>query len=195
MIELGSIAKIRSGVTLRGRDAKRSDPAGSCRMIRIADLSDDGELTAAEFHRFEPAESIRPDHFLKPGDVLFPNRGTRNTALAFTLPDTNLIVGAQFFVIQPDPARLDPAYLSWCLRSEPAARYFHTCRRGTLVQTLQKSSLRHFLLPLPPLPTQHRIVEIDRLALHERKLSEALQRKQRLLLQTSLHRFADQHSA
>ncbi|WP_035616175.1 restriction endonuclease subunit S [Haloferula sp. BvORR071] len=163
-------------------------------MIRIGDISDDGELVAEELHRFEPGGSVSADQFLRPGDVLFPNRGTRTTALAFELPLENVIVGAQFFVLRPNQKMIDPAYLAWCLRSTEAAQYFHTCRRGTLVQTLQTASLAEFEIPLPPLPDQSRIVELDQLALQERKLSRLLEKKQSLLLQTALQRFAKKQS-
>ena len=94
---IGTLAEIRMGVTLRGRDATRPDPQGSCRMIRISDISDDGVLQSDDLLQFEPGEKIRQELFLRPGDILFPNRGTRTTACVFDLRETNVIVGAQFF--------------------------------------------------------------------------------------------------
>lgn len=174
LIPIGHIASVRMGVTLRGRDATRPDPNGSCLMIRISDVSDDGHLTNPDLLRFEPGESIKPDLFLRFGDVLVPNRGLRTTAYAFDLPDQNVIVGAQFFIVRCDFSRVLPDYVAWFLRSEVTAQHFSTHRKGTLVQTIQRGDLADLALPLPPLPKQAVIVELDKLATQERQLSERL---------------------
>ena len=183
---IGHIADVRMGVTLRGRDATRPDPHGSCRMIRISDLSDDGELINPQPLVFEPGEAIKPDFFLRAGDVLFPNRGTRTTAYVFDLPAANVVVGAQFFIIRADLSRVLPAYLAWYLRSEAAAQHFHTLRKGTLVQTVQRRDIEDLVLPLPPLAKQSTIVALDALAVQERQLSTRLARLQASYLQRRL---------
>ena len=69
MTTLGHIADVCMGVTLRGRDATRPAPHGSCFMIRISDLSNDGHLTPDELLQFEPGDDIKPDYFLRRGDI------------------------------------------------------------------------------------------------------------------------------
>ena len=183
MTPIGHIATVRMGVTLRGRDATRPDPNGSCRMIRISDISDDGNLLISDLFRFEPGENIRADAFLRPGDVLFPNRGIRTTAYAFDLQHTNVIVGAQFFIVRPDPTLALSAYVAWYLRGEAAAQYFQTLRKGTLVQTVQRKDVEGLTLPLPSLEKQSAIVELDRLATAEHELSIRLADRRSLQLQ------------
>ena len=174
------------GVTLRGRDATRPDPRGSCRMIRISDLSEYGQLVNPELHQFEPDGEINAQLFLKPGDVLLPNRGTRTTAHVFRLPATNVLVGAQFFIVRPDPARVVPEYLAWYLRSEEAVQYFYTLRKGTLVQTLQRRDVEELPLPVPPLPKQRLIAEVEALAHQERGLAAHLKELSSFLLEKRL---------
>lgn len=186
MIPIGQIADVRMGVTLRGRDATRPDPNGSCLMIRIGDISDDGELTCDELARIEPNEPIRIDGFLRPGDVLFPNRGTRTTAFAFERPETNAIAGGQFFVLRPHLTKIHPAYLAWFLRSSPAATHFNSCRKGTLVQTIQRQDITDLAMPLPALETQVKIVALAQLAVQERRLSQQLSDLRNTCLQRKL---------
>lgn len=186
MILLGHIADVRMGVTLRGRDATRLDPQGACRMIRISDLSEYGELVNPELHQFEPDCDINAELFLKPGDVLLPNRGTRTTAHVFRLPATNVLVGAQFFIVRPDPARLLSEYVAWFLRSEEAAQHFHTLRKGTLVQTLQRRDVEDLPIPVPPLPKQRLIAEVEALANRERSLTAQLKVFRSLFLEWRL---------
>lgn len=174
IVQLHEIADVRMGVTLRGRDATRSAPQGSCFMIRISDLSDDGHLINNHLHQFEPSGDIRPEHFLRPGDILLPNRGTRCTAYVYDLPLTNVLVGLQFYILRTDLKKAHPAYLAWFLRTEKAAAHFALRRKGTLVQTVQRRDVLELELPLPPLEKQHQIVAIDALAIQERQLSTQL---------------------
>jgi len=174
MHQIKSIAYIRMGVTLRGRDATRPVPSGSVHLVRISDISQDGKLKNDEFIRIEPNEPIKEDLFLRPGDVLFPNRGTRTTALAYRLELPHTLAGAQFFVLRPDIGRVLPEYLAWFLRTEEAARYFEGRRKGTYIQIIQRSDLAEMEMPVPPLKVQQKIVEAASLAVEERILSNRL---------------------
>lgn len=174
MIKLDAIAEIRMGVTLRGRDATRAVEAGSCRLVRISDISQDGTWVNEAFASIEPAERIRAEQFLQAGDVLFPNRGTRTTAIVYRLGEARALAGAQFFVLRPDAAQVLPEYLAWFLRTEQAARHFEERRKGTYVQIVQRSDLAELAIPLPPLEKQRRIVEVASLAVEERILMERL---------------------
>ena len=173
-VRLAELSAVRMGVTLRGRDATRPVEGGSCRLVRISDVSQDGTWLNADFAHIEPAERIRDDHFLRSGDVLFPNRGTRTTAIAFRMEQPRIIAGAQFFVLRPNVARVVPEYLAWFLRSESAARHFEERRKGTYVQIVERRDLEDLDLPLPPLEMQRKIVEAAALAIEERSLSEKI---------------------
>ena len=174
MTSLGLISDVCMGVTLRGRDATRPVLGGSCRMIRISDITDDGHLSNPELLEFDPSETIKRSLFLRAGDVLFPNRGTRTTAYVFNLAEKNVIVGAQFFIIRPDTEVVLPEYIAWYLRSEVAAQHFHLRRKGTLVQTVQRKDLTELELPLPSIDKQRILVALDDLAIQERQLSQRL---------------------
>ena len=174
MHKLSAIADIRMGATLRGRDATRPVSAGSCFFIRIGDISQDGELLTKELIRIEPNEPVKEELFLRSGDVLFPNRGARTTALAFRLDLPRTLAGAQFFVLRPKSEVVLPEYLAWFLRTEEAARYFEGRRKGTYVQIIQRSDLADMEMPVPPLKVQQKVVEAANLALRERIIAERL---------------------
>lgn len=172
MPQLGDCAEIRMGVTLRGRDATRAVADGSCRLVRIGDVSQDGTWLNDDFVRIEPADRIREELFLRSGDVLFPNRGTRTTAIVFRMAAAQVIAGAQFFVLRANEANVLPEYLAWFLRTEESARHFEGRRKGTYVQIIERRDLEELELPLPPLAVQRKIVEVAALAVEERALSE-----------------------
>ncbi len=174
MTQLHSIAEIRMGVTMRGRDATRAVEAGSCRLVRISDVSQDGTWLNDAFARIEPAERIREEQFLRSGDVLFPNRGTRTTAIVYRLEEPRALAGAQFFMLRPDSSKVLPEYLAWFLRADESVRHFEERRKGTHVQTLQRSDLADMQMPLPPLEVQHQIVDVAALAIEERRMADRL---------------------
>ena len=174
MPRLSSIANIRMGATLRGRDATRPDPNGSFEFVRIGDISQEGTLRSEDFIRIEPNESVNEDLWLRPGDVLFPSRGTRTTALAVDFDRPRVIVGPQFFIVRPDQELVWPEYLAWFLRSTEAAAYFEERRKGTYVQIIQRADLAEFEIPVPPLAKQRQIMEVATLAREERELTERL---------------------
>lgn len=182
MIKLGFIADIRMGATLRGRDATRPVPNGRFRLVRIGDLSQDGQWITDQFDRISPGESISPELLLRPGDVLFPNRGARTTACVFRFGYEDALAGAQFFLLRPDAQILLPEYLAWYLRSQEAARHFDERRTGTHVKIIQREALTELNMPLPPLKVQGQIVELSRLQVIERDLfAEIAELKTRLL--------------
>ena len=112
------------GATLRGRDATRPVPSGPYQLVRIGDISQDGTFLNQDFVRIEPQQAVNEDLFLRSGDVLFPNRGTRTTALAYRLEREHALAGAQFFVLRPEVDRVLPEYLAWFLRTDEAASHF-----------------------------------------------------------------------
>jgi type I restriction enzyme S subunit len=146
-------------------------------LLRIGDISQNGELVSSNFLRIAPQESINNELFLRRGDVLFPNRGTRTTALAYTLDVPGVVPGAQLFLLRPMQEKVWPKYLAWNLRSERAANYFAQRRKGTHVQVLQVKDVAEFQIPLPPLAAQQKIAEAADLALQERELLEQLARQ------------------
>lgn len=174
MKQLNDITEIRMGATLRGRDATRPVPDGTCYFIRIGDISQDGALFTDKLTRIEPHEPVKADLFLQPGDVLFPNRGVRTTAFVYRLGFARALVGSQFFILRPNVEVVLPEYLAWFLRSEEAARYFEGRRKGSYVQIIQRSDLAEMEMPAPPMAVQQLIVEVAGLALEERVIAERL---------------------
>ena len=185
-VPLATIAKIRMGVTLRGRDATRPDPHGSYRLVQISDLADDGTFLHEDFLQFEPNEPINAAALLQPGDILFPNRGLRTTAAVFAGTEGKNLAGAQFYIIRCQTTSILPQYLAWTLRTTQAARYFNTLRKGTLVQTLQRCDLEEFPVPLPPIAQQQKIIEVVHLAREAHALEKRLESLRKIDLEETL---------
>jgi hypothetical protein len=191
---LEHLTDVRGGVTLRGRDATRPVPGGTFAYLRISDLKPDGSLEDGELLRIEPKGGVREDHWIRMGDVLFANRGTRNTAWACSVDVPRLIAGQQFLILRADATRLLPGYLAWFLRSEAASAHFAAKRKGTLVQILEQADVKSLEIPLPPLATQAAITELAMLAAREQEIETRLAELRQTALNLQLFEHARTHS-
>jgi hypothetical protein len=180
---LGDVAEIRSGVTLRGRDATRPDPNGRYRLIHISDLAPEGHLLADQFTPINPEEEVKPDFILKPNDVLFACRGVRMKAAVFNFPKiTNAIAGAQFFLVRRLPSILLPEFLIWAINSAHGQTYFAENTSGSYIPAITSDILKNFSLDVPSVEVQRAVVELHQLGQREQQLhSRIAQTRQRLL--------------
>lgn len=192
MPKLKSIAEIRAGATLRGRDATRPSPEGDVRFLRIGDLNQDGECRLNDLDCISLKESISGTLFLKEGDVLFPNRGTRTTSFVFPGEQPPTLVGSQFFIIRVKTDHVLPGYLAWFLRSPRALSHFDLHRKGSLVQTIDRNDIEDLEVPIPLFETQYQIVKIAELSVQARELESKLQSLQQQYLHSRLLNAADQ---
>ena len=183
---LQNVADVRLGITLRGADAARHVQDGSHQLLRIGDLSDEGELRIAtpNLIRLSQADA---DHFgLREGDVLLAARGTRMTAAVFR-GGFAAVAGSQFCVIRVKQNVL-PAYLYWFLNLPETQEKLAAGARGTYVKSLPASTLRELKIPVLPLPKQKAIAELHELRLSEKRLvAELLNLRARIIDQSALN--------
>lgn len=183
--KLGEVATVQLGITFRGADAARHDPAGTHRLIRIGDLSEDGEIQPAEPNlvRLDDATAARAE--LRDGDVLVAARGTRMTAAVFdgSFP---AVVGSQFCLIRPDSERLLPDYLRWFLNLPATQENLIARSRGSYVRSLPAGSLAELDLLIPSLGAQRSIAKIHELRLREKHLMATLAARRALLVDRTL---------
>ncbi|MFH5243002.1 restriction endonuclease subunit S [Antrihabitans spumae] len=85
--------------------------------LRITDISDDGRFTP------DPKVSVRhpsaKSYFLRDGDLVFARTGASTGKAYRYRPKDGPLVYAGFLIrVTPDPARLDPSYLSYFVQSK-----------------------------------------------------------------------------
>jgi hypothetical protein len=166
--KLQNVADVQLGITLRGADAARHVQGGSHQLLRIGDLSEDGDLRITS-QNLILLNQVNADHFgLRGGDVLLAARGTRMTAAVFKGGFT-AVAGSQFCVIRVKQAIL-PAYLHWFLNLPETQEKLASGARGTYVKSLPASILRELTIPVLPLPKQKMIAELHELRLSEKRL-------------------------
>lgn len=179
---LKDIAQIRSGYPFRKGIEDVSD--GEYRVIQIKDL-DQGVMSSANNLVQTNLPDMRSDYFVQNGDVLFASRGERRRAAVVDEDLPKTIFSAQLFACSTDE-RVLPAYLAWYINQTPAQRYLDEHATGSYIRNVTKDALAHLLVPVPPLETQHKIVEVYRLGLREKQLLEEIKNKRSQLVEFAL---------
>lgn len=197
---LGDIVELRLGYQHREKIVDVTH--GSHRLIQGKDLVASGlnraatqELGGAQIS-METLDrvTLRGDatrYRLHPGDILFVARGANNIAVPlnestmhpYPTKWDDLIAAYTFYVLQPDRSRVLPEYLAWFLNQAPAQAFFVQQSRGTLVKMLPKSVFKELEVPVPPVPLQRQILDIESARAGEEHLLNQLIRARRRLVQ------------
>ena len=169
MYALGAIAEVSTGYPFRKK--VESEEGGDLVLVQMKDIDGAGGVvgpgtitlrsTGASYHRY----------LLRDGDLLFQSRGSRHPA-AIVQPGIRGIAAAGLHVIRADQHRVRPDYLAWWLNHPRSqAKITEDLARGSYIPFVSKADLLAFLVPVPTMPVQQRIVEIDRLRRRERELA------------------------
>jgi hypothetical protein len=180
-VRIAEIAEIRPGhLSRRGIE---TNPKGSHWLLQIRDFNP--QRTSVNRHsmiRFSPEHhsSTRP---LQTGEIVFLAKGARPFAYALSdIPDASLAAGA-FFVLHIYCIQVLPAYLAWFLNQESTlAIIARAATSGAHMPVVRRADLESVEIPLPPLPVQHAIVQVDILRRQEHDLLCELVHKRSTLI-------------
>ena len=180
-MKLKNIAKIHSGYINRGKIDPRDD--GTCLLFQAKDVDADHlSYRTDTLVRFMPTLSGK-DWFLKPGDILFMARGSRNFSILIgKLPDS-VLAAACFFVVRISNSEILPKYLSWYLNQSPVEEYLQRFSgRGVHMPVVRRAVLESIDIPFPPYNTQKKVSEINKLLQKEQALYKKLAKKRKNLM-------------
>jgi hypothetical protein len=180
-VELKRIAKIQSGYINRGKIYPRDD--GTCLLLQAKDVDADHlSYRTDALVRFMPKLSSK-DWFLKSDDILFMARGARNfSVLIDKLPD-NVLSAACFFIVRISDFEILPEYLCWYLNQTPVEEYLKRFSgRAVHMPVVKRAVLESIDIPLPPVETQKKVSEINKLLHKQQDLFKKLAEKRRNLM-------------
>lgn len=187
-VKIRQIADVQIGITLRGTDAARHDPSGTHHLVRIGDLTEEGELriSAPNLVKLDDPEA---DRFgLRRGEVIMASRGVRMTAAVFD-DSRPAVAGNQFCVIRPKSTAILPAFLRWFLNLAATQEKLRAKMTGSYVRSLPVGVVADLVIPLPAIDRQRTIVELDALRVRERHLLEQIAAKRSQLIDQTLLQF------
>ena len=182
---LENIAEVRTGLTLRGKDASLHTSEEGLHLLRISDLTETGHIHIENEHLIEASPTMVEKYQVREGDIVVANRGSRTTA-AIVHSDIQAVAGGQLFTIRPKKDEVLSGYLHWLLNTPSTQNRLLSQLRGSYVKTMPISVLRELEVALPPLETQQKIQELANLAERERQLVSDISQLRQTHLNTSL---------
>ena len=156
--KLNEIAEIRTGFQFR----KKAEPApnGDWRVIHIKDFENAEVISWENLDRFD-LDTDTDRYRVGSSDVIFLFRGLRQFAYAIDRDEPDVLVSGHFYIIRLNTRDILPAYMPY----------------------IPKQTFGEFEVPIPPLDTQTKIVELDKLQQHENSLTAQIQERRKTLLE------------
>lgn len=177
------LCDIRSGYSFRGSVAAGALGHGASAaghpVVQLGDV--DWEAQRISWRDLPRVTDFTPGqhHRLNPGDVLFATRGRALRALVVDGGGTGVVPASTFLILRVKAGDVEPAYVAWYINTATAQAHLKACGQGTNLQSVPKSCLATLPVPVPPLPVQRHVVEVDRLGRLERlDLVELARRRQ-----------------
>lgn len=196
------IAEIAIGYQHRGKSLSARS-TGSHRLIQIRDVDRDGEyasrftvpaeyrLWLGDLYQVTPKGDL-DSYAVKEGDVLFLSRGSRYFAVPLArpyvepFPETwdGILAAYYFYVLRVRGGDVLPEYLAWSLNGERAQAEMEAMSQGSHMKMIAKGDFASLNVDVPPLETQHRIIDLYHLALQEQGLMEQIRQKRQAVVDT-----------
>lgn len=157
---LGEMIRVKAGYPWRGAIPVVND--GSVIAIQAKDISEIGEVILTDCVRTE-LSGKRDADWLRQGDVLLINKGSRSTAayIECDLPDTTC--PSSLYLLQAKPNwhnRLNMQFIAWQLNQPPLQTYLKRSAEGTLQVSLRRQVVEEAVLAIPDLHTQNLIAKL-----------------------------------
>jgi type I restriction enzyme S subunit len=158
---VGEVAEVGSGVTL-GKDVTGFKHV-ELPYLRVANVQDGHlDLSTIKTVKVRVAEVAR--YRLEPGDVLMTEGGDLDKLGRGTLWEgqiSDCLHQNHIFRVRADRSQLDPRFFSLVVESDIAKRYFNrVAKRTTNLASTNKTQVRAFPFPLPPLKEQEQIADV-----------------------------------
>jgi type I restriction enzyme S subunit len=180
------VAEVGSGVTL-GKDVSGFKHV-ELPYLRVANVQD-GHLDLTTIKTVKVRLDEMERYRLEAGDVLMTEGGDIDKLGRGTLWDgqiPNCLHQNHIFRVRANRTVLDPRFFAFVVESDIAKSYFlRVAKRTTNLASTNKTQVRAFRFPVPPVPEQERIAEI--VAAAKAKLQGLMQKEEALqCLKTSL---------
>jgi restriction endonuclease S subunit len=173
MFPLGNVADVSTGYPFR----KKVEPeeGGDVVLVQLKDMDGAEGVSGAGTITLRNDGGKYERYLLHEGDLLFQSRGSRHP-VAVVSAGIRGIAASGLHTIRPHRGRVLPEYLAWWL-NHPVSQdtLISKVARGQYIPFVSKADLLAFLVPVPSLAVQERIVAVDRLHRQERALRKRLE--------------------
>ncbi len=165
---LDNIAGIQTGIF------SKTVSKGDIVYLQVKHFDEFGVLGSV-LHPDLEYDSVTQKHLLKPGDVLFAAKGTKNFAAVYESHNPPAVASTSFFVIRLKVDNVLPDYLAWKLNHPVTQNYLKRNAIGSAIVSISKAVLDELEISIPDLTTQRTILKIAELRKKEKQLKQQIE--------------------
>lgn len=147
---------------------------GDIVYLQAKHFNENGQLNTT-LHADLNADNVTEKHLLKPGDIMFAAKGTKNFASVFESHNPSSVASTSFFVIRLTDKNILPEFLAWFLNQPATLKILKGQAIGTSIVSISKSVLEELEISIPSLKRQQVILQISHLRNVEKKLKQQIE--------------------
>ena len=176
---LEHIASIQTGVFAK--------PAadGEIVYLQARYFNESGQLIGL-LHPDLKSADVNAKHILKPGDVVFAAKGTKNFASVIGEHNPPSVASTSFFVIRLKDKKVLPEYLAWFMNSATTQQFLKSTALGSSMASISKGVLEKLEVLVPTIQTQHSILSITSHREKEKQLRQKIESLQEIIIQKKI---------
>lgn len=151
-VRLGTISKLLGGFAFKSHEYTND---GS-RVVRISDVSEEGFVNKNVVRH--PYDNSLAQYVICSNDILMAMTGgtVGKSLLVKTLPEEKMLLNQRVAVIRCNGVLVD--YINYVIKSDSIQSVISDSKNSTN-DNISMADIYNFMIPLPPLTEQHRIVE------------------------------------
>lgn len=165
---LKDIATIRTGVF------GKPENIGEIVYLQVKYFDENGQIIA-DLKPDLPQSEVKANHLLKPGDIIFAAKGSKNFAAVYEKHNPTAVASTSFFVICPKENQILPEYLVWFLNQPDTQKFLKNNSRGSDIASISKVVLENLEIPVPDLKKQQLILKISHLLQEEKSILQKIE--------------------
>lgn len=169
--KIKNIANIQSGLFTR------PTIEGDIVYLQAKHFNENGILSS-DLHPDLKPSAVTEKHLLKPGDVLFAAKGSKNFATWYESKNPPAVASTSFFVIRINDNYKNtilPEFLTWCLNNPNSQIILKRKAKGTAIASISKTALVDLEISIPDIQSQKVILEITQLRKREKQLKQQIE--------------------
>lgn len=150
---------------------------GEVVYLQAKHFNEYGHLSST-LHPDLKANDVTEKHLLKPGDVLFAAKGTKNFAAWYESKNQPAVASTSFFIIRIEndwTNKIFPEFLAWFLNHPSTQKYLKGKAIGSSIVSISKSVLEELEISVPEMQIQKAVLKINQLRNSEKHLRQQIE--------------------
>jgi len=147
---------------------------GEIVYLQARNFDENGKLIST-LHPELMADDVTEKHLLRPGDVLFVAKGTKNSAAVYESHNPPAVASTSFFVLRLFNEDILPEFLAWFMNHPNTQKLLKGNAIGSSMVSISKAALEKLEISMPDVQTQRAILNIMQLRNTEKKLKQQIE--------------------